>query len=185
MDVHYVRADASGVSFTMSIRSYRDSDFQAILDIYSSTKLDELRFEAGDFEIIPLDKDQIRFQKFFDSDVYVYDTGNVIAYCALNESNIEAIYVLAEFRRTGIAKKLLEFLLAKTEDDVSLNVAKHNLPAKKLYQKYGFEVENEFSTSYNGVKAVATKMVRKKMTKKFKKENAASGTGARKDAGPF
>ena len=53
-------------------------------------------------------------------------------------------------------------MLSKLENDISLNVAKNNVPAKSLYQEYGFEVENEFSTSYNGVAAIANKMVLKK-----------------------
>jgi len=146
----------------LSIRSYRDSDLDSVLDIYRHSKLDELKFEVGDFELIPLNQDQSRWLKFKDSNVYVYDKNGVVAYCALNENHIEAIYVYPEERRKGIARKLLEFMLSKLENDISLNVAKNNLPAKSLYQEYGFEVENEFSTSYNGVAAIANKMVLKK-----------------------
>ena len=55
----------------------------------------------------------------------------------------------------------MELSVRYVELNVSLNVAKNNHPAKRLYREYGFEVEHEFSTSYNGVKAVANKMVRK------------------------
>lgn len=145
----------------MSIRSYKDSDLDAVLDIYRRSKLDELKFEVGDFELIPLNQDHRRWLKFKDSNVYVYDRNGVVAYCALRENHIESIYVSPEERRKGIARKLLEFMLSKLKNDVSLNVAKNNLPAKSLYQEYGFEVENEFSTSYNGVAAIANKMVLK------------------------
>ncbi len=146
----------------MSIRVFRKTDLQAILDIYKHSKLDELRFEVGDFELVPLDQDPLRWSRFKESQVYVYDNGNISAYCALNGSNIEAIYVHPKFRRMGIARTMLDFLLSEIEGDASLNVAKSNYPAKKLYEEYGFEVENEFSTSYNGVDAIANKMVRKK-----------------------
>lgn len=146
----------------MGIRNYEDSDFPAIVEIYNNSKLDELQFEPGRFELVPLDEDPVRWSRFKESDVYVFEDSSVIAYCALNDTNIEAIYVSPKSRRKGIAKILLEFLLSKVEGDMSLNVAKNNKPAITLYQKYGFEVESEFSTSYNGVKAVANKMVLRK-----------------------
>ncbi len=146
----------------MGIRSYRDSDFSAVLDIYGNSKLDEIQFEGESFELVPLNEDSIRFSKFRDSDVYVYERGRIAAYCALNDSNIEAIYVHPKFRRMGIARTLLEFLLDKAIGSVSLNVAKNNHPAKKLYFEYGFEIENEFSTSYNNVTVVAQKMILKR-----------------------
>ena len=146
----------------MSIRSYRDSDLLAVLDIYKNSKLDELQFEGERFELVPLNEDPVRFSKFRESDIYVFEKGGIVAYCALHNSNIEAIYVNPKFRRMGIARTLLEFLLGKVKGNVSLNVAKNNQPAKELYIEYGFEVENEFSTSYNSVKAVAQKMVLKR-----------------------
>ena len=145
----------------MTIRAYEDIDLSTVLEIYKYSKLDELKFEAGDFELIPLDQDPIRWPRFTKSEVYVYDDGDVCAYCALNGSHIEAIYVHPKHRRKGIARTLLCFLLSKINGEASLNVAKNNYPAKNLYAQYGFEVDHEFSTSYNGVEAIANAMVRK------------------------
>ena len=143
----------------MHIRPFHEADLSSIFTIYEESKLDELRFEEGNFQLLPLRQDETRWLKFKQSDVYVYDKSRVVAYCAFSENHIETIYVSREFRRMGIARELLEFMLLKLSGDVSLHVAKNNFPAKKLYEDYGFKVEKEFITSYNGELASAHRMV--------------------------
>lgn len=47
-----------------------------------------------------------------------------------------------------------------TTCSLKLYVAKSNAPAKNLYAQYGFEVVEEFETSYNGIPVFANKMIR-------------------------
>ena len=146
----------------MGIRRFLHTDYPAVSQIYADSKLDELRFEKHDYKFVPLDKDEKRFAEFNESDVYVYEEKEVVGYCANYYSEIRAIYVHSKNRGKGLGTMMLEFLLSKLDGEISLNVARSNYPAQELYKKYGFEVVNEFTTSYNGVEAVANKMILKK-----------------------
>jgi len=144
----------------MSIRSFSDDDFSTILDIYAQSKLDELRFEKMEFELLPLENDENRLTQLKESDIYVYEDEGVIGYGALFGSEIRALFVCPSARGKGIGKSLLEFLLLKVTGTANLYVAKTNIPAKQLYKNYGFKVTDEFETNYNGIPVFANKMVR-------------------------
>lgn len=144
----------------MNIRKYNKNDYDAILDIYAASKLDELLFEEDMFELLPLEKDATRLSKLMESEIYIYEDSGVIGYGANCGSEIRALFVHPKGRKKGIGKCLLEFLLSKIPGEATLYVAKSNEPAKKLYKKFGFEVVEEFETSYNGIPVFANKMKR-------------------------
>lgn len=144
----------------MNIRKFKDSDYPAIFKIYALSKLDELRFEENQFELLPLEKDQKRFSELNESDIYVYDDRGVIGYGALFGSEIRSLFVIPGARGRGIGKSLLEFLLSKISGEASLYVAQSNYPVKKLYGDYGFKVVDEFETNYNGTPVFANKMLK-------------------------
>ena len=144
----------------MNIRPFEQTDYPAILDIYSKSKLDELICENQEFELLPLDQDAKRFAELLESDIYVFDDDGVIGYGALFGEEIRALFVHSSGRGKGLGKTLLEYLLNKINGAASLYVAKTNAPAKGLYKKFGFIVVDEFETSYNGVSVFANKMVR-------------------------
>jgi putative acetyltransferase len=147
----------------MSIRDYKTSDLVTVLEVYAQSKLDELRFENGEFSLLPLDEDEKRFRALKESQIYVYDDGVISGYGALCEGEIRALFVLPARRGEGIGKKLLEFLLREISGEACLYVAATNYPAKKLYESYGFIVVDEFQTNYNRVPVFANKMVRARL----------------------
>ncbi|MBI5591054.1 MAG: GNAT family N-acetyltransferase [Deltaproteobacteria bacterium] len=144
----------------MKIRKYKKNDYYAILDIYAASKLDELRYEDVKFELLPLDRDMKRLGQLLESEIYIYEHDGVIGYCANCGSEIRALFVHPKSRGKGIGKCLLEFLLSKIPGPATLYVAKSNAPAKNLYTQFGFEVVEEFETSYNGLPVFANKMIR-------------------------
>lgn len=144
----------------MKIRTFSDEDYPRVLEIYASSKLDELRFEKTVFELLPLEHDEKRLSSLKESDIFVYDDGQVLGYGAFLNTEITALFVCPRARGKGIGKALLEFLLQEIGDHARLFVAKTNAPAKKLYQTYGFEVSSEFITEYNGEPVYANEMVR-------------------------
>jgi len=143
----------------MNIREYRKSDQKRILEIYAQSKLDELKFETVEFTLLPLEKDVDRLSKLYESDIYVFDDNGVIAYIAHLGAEITALFVQPGSRRQGVGQQLLEFILFKIPENAFLYVATSNKSAICLYQNYGFEIINEFETSYNGVSVIAKKMV--------------------------
>jgi len=142
------------------IRPFKDHDYPVILDIYAKSKLDELAYERTEFELLPLDQDPKRLAELQESDIYVVEDNGVIAYGALFENEIRAVFVHPHSRGRGVGKILLEYLLAKTRGAASLYVAKTNVIAHRLYEKLGFVAVEEFETLYNGVPVMALKMER-------------------------
>ena len=143
----------------MRIRSFDESDFPAILDIYAKSKLDELVYERREFVLLPLEDDERRLAQLRESDVHVCEDNGVIAYGALFASEIRALFVHPDYRGKGLGKLLLMHLLSMIEGPAVLYVAKTNAPAKNLYEKFGFKVTEEFETTYNRVPVLANKMV--------------------------
>ena len=144
----------------MNIRAFNEKDYPRVFEIYSNSKLDELRFEEKKFELLPLENDEKRFSALKESDIYVYDDGEVLGYGAIFEAEIRALFVCSSARGKGIGKEILEFLLSQINNGANLYVAKTNVPAKELYKRYGFEVSDEFITEYNGEPVYANEMVR-------------------------
>ena len=78
--------------------------------------------------------------------LYVMDNENVIAllsgYSAVGEADITSIAVHPEYRRKGLALRLIERFIEMIPDDaesIFLEVRESNAPAIALYEKCGFE----------------------------------------------
>ncbi|KZL27166.1 GNAT family N-acetyltransferase [Pseudovibrio sp. Ad37] len=145
----------------MTIRSYRETDFPAVLDIYAASKLDELIYEDQRFQLLPLDQDLKRLEGFRNSRVFVFEQDGLKTYAALDQSEITALFIHPKRRGTGIGRTLMQHMLERAEGEATLYVAKSNLPAKRLYEQFGFVITSEFMTDYNGIPILANKMVRK------------------------
>lgn len=94
--------------------------------------------------------------------------GVSVGYCGMHEvcgeCYIANIAVLPEYRRKGIAAKLLENLISHCEESsaefLSLEVRKSNAPAISLYEKFGFEKMGERKDFYSNPKENALIMTR-------------------------
>lgn len=128
--------------------------------IYAASKLDELRYEEARFELLPLENDPKRLGLLLESEIYIYEEDRIAGYGAKHGAEIRALFVHPDSRGKGIGRGLLEFLLARIAGPANLYVARSNSPAKNLYMQYGFEVVEEFETSYNGIPVFADKMIR-------------------------
>lgn len=81
---------------------------------------------------------------------YVYEqNGRILGYCNLRllagEGEVQRIAVLPEYRRLGLARKMMEAMVDYARENmavsISLEVRESNLPARKLYETYGFIAE--------------------------------------------
>lgn len=155
-----VAAVIDGGASTVKVREYQDGDFNAIAEIYSLSKLDELRFEVDRFELLPLKSDEGRYRETMESRIFVYDDGGVLGYGAVFKNEIRALFVHPRFRGNGVGKSLLDYLILQADTPTVLYIAESNSPAKSLYQKYGFSVTKAFETEYNQKPVLANEMVR-------------------------
>lgn len=143
----------------MNIRKYEKKDYKAIVNLYANAKLDEFKFENKAFTLIPLEDDKYRFKQLFESDIYVYDDKGIKACGAIYNNEIRSLFVHNSVRGQGIGNKLLLFLLSQMDGTIELNVVKSNLPAIRLYEKYGFKFCSEYSVDYNNISVLVVKMI--------------------------
>lgn len=145
------------------IRPVALNDYPSIFDIYAQSKLDELINEKKQFVLLPLNEDKKRLTELQQSNIYVYVDNGVVAYGAVYESEIRALFVHPSKRGKGIGKALMVFLLntitsSQNTNTVTLHVANSNETAQSLYRRFGFKVVNTFETDYNGAAVMACKM---------------------------
>ncbi len=84
------------------------------------------------------------------SKVYVYEkedilAGFIIATDLTETCDILSLIVDPEYRNMGIATNLIDYLISELDEDlklITLEVSTKNIPALKLYEKFGFEVVN-------------------------------------------
>lgn len=119
----------------MIIREMRVPDVGAVLDIEKTCFTADAWCEE-DFEY--------RFNDDGFINLVCEDEGKVVGYITtgyvLGELSIDSVAISPEYRRKGIAKKLIEKVIEKTDPDVVLlEVRKSNAPAIALYESLGFE----------------------------------------------
>jgi len=124
------------------IREFEEKDYLLIEEI--------IRDENIIFYMKPLEKHQ---------NVFVYETNDnltgFIIYTAFenDRAEIEYIHVLEDYRRQGIAVKLLEFcienILSLGCKSITLEVRTNNNEAIKLYEKLGFKHSHIRSNYYS------------------------------------
>lgn len=87
--------------------------------------------------------------------------GLLIAYKNLDYWELEVIVVDPNYRRQGIANRLLSELIKKYSQgkDILLEVADNNEPAIELYLKNNFQKINIRNKYYNGIDAYVMKRV--------------------------
>ncbi len=130
------------------IRAYRESDFFDVAGIYNLCKPDE--FSGEDSPIIPkplVDDEQMQ-ELFRKSELYVYQKIKIVGFAGNFGNHITWLFVHPDYRRKYIAKNLVDFILAKLNGEVSLNVARSNIAAIRLYKSLGFELTQEFTGKY-------------------------------------
>lgn len=81
---------------------------------------------------------------------YVYEQeGRILGYCNLRllagEGEVQRIAVLPDCRRMGLAREMMEVMVDYARENraaaISLEVRASNLPARNLYEAYGFVEE--------------------------------------------
>ena len=142
---------ANDLADALPIREYKPDDWEAICAIYDIAKPDELR-GSGDLRAIrPLRDDETMQALFRDSRVLVCEADGCVVGFAGNKGNyISWLFVHPDFRRRGVAARILREVLRPLRGAVALNVAKNNRPARALYEKNGFLLEREFVGQWNG-----------------------------------
>jgi ribosomal protein S18 acetylase RimI-like enzyme len=136
---------------TVHIRPYSAPDWESVCAVYDLAKPDELRGSVESSAILPLNADVEMKALFQDSEVHVAEqTGHVLGFVGTRGNFITWLFVHPAHRRQRIAENLLRHVLERLRGVITLNVAKLNQPALRLYERLGFTIESEFAGKFNG-----------------------------------
>ncbi len=97
--------------------------------------------------------DSIKTNPF--SKILVYDDGikkGVLIFSIYyDRAELDYIYVYSEFRKNGIASKLMEFMIKECNSvkNITLEVNVNNESATKLYKKFNFDIVASREKYYN------------------------------------
>ncbi|HZZ93050.1 MAG TPA: GNAT family N-acetyltransferase [Usitatibacter sp.] len=136
----------------MTIRHGTLADLPAIVDIYNASIPG--RLATADTEPVTVEQRREWFAGFSPGQrpLWVYDVGGVAGWLGMRSfygrpayhGTVEcAVYVSPAFRRSGIARRLLEHALGECPGlDIRTILAfvfAHNAPSVTLFERYGFE----------------------------------------------
>jgi putative acetyltransferase len=155
--IRLVPSSNSG-SFAMTVRAFTAADFPSVCRIYLEAKREELKFEPYPFEVTPLEQDEGILAAFNESDVIVFDDGEVRGFAATFAGQLRALFVDGENRGKGIGQALVDAMVARGTEDVHVNVAKSNVDALRFYARNGFSIGGETVRQYSGVKIIYVQM---------------------------
>jgi len=137
----------------MHVRTYRTDDWEGACEIYNLGKPDELRGLVDPGAILPLEADREMKLLFDASRIVVMEAADrIIGFAGSRGSHITWLFVHPHFRRRGVGTALVHDLLGRLAPPVTLNVAVDNAPARALYERAGFKIEQEFIGEFQGAR---------------------------------
>jgi ribosomal protein S18 acetylase RimI-like enzyme len=135
----------------MEIRAYAETDWEAVREIYDLSKPDELGSAVDPRSIPLLASDRSMLALFRESAVVVAEqAGRVVGFGGVKGNYVAWLFVHPAHRRKGVARALLLTMIGRLHGPITLNVARGNEAARRLYESLGFEVAKEFDGKFNG-----------------------------------
>jgi len=146
----------------MDIREYIETDWESVSEIYNLSKVDEMRGSVDLAAIVPFEDDRSALHLFEHSDIIVMEIDSRIVAFAGNRNNyICWLFVHPDYRRKGIARKMLAKILEGLSGTVTLDVATCNSAARSLYESMGFTLAKICIGDFNGYECQAMTLLLK------------------------
>ncbi|HEP1801902.1 TPA: GNAT family N-acetyltransferase [Streptococcus suis] len=128
------------MSKEINIRPFIQKDFQRLCQIHDLARQEELDLANLSEAFIPLSIAADR-EGLFDYQILVAEMeGFVVGFVAFTDDELAWLYVDREYSRLGIGTSLVNVVLKKMHEPISIEVLNGNTPALNFYQKFGFEI---------------------------------------------
>jgi ribosomal protein S18 acetylase RimI-like enzyme len=130
----------------LTIRAYRDEDFQAVCAVHDRARPDELRGSCDPRAFVPLAQEQQDLVSFQRSDKYVACQGDRIAgFVGVDGEYISWLYVDPDFYSRGIGGRLLRLGMEHAGPGAWTIALAGNTRALSLYERAGFTIGSTFA----------------------------------------
>ncbi len=126
---------------SVHVRPYAPADWEAIVDIHDTARMDELRSSVGVEAFLDL-ASTYESEGLFAGEVWVAELdGQVAGFLALSDDEVTWTYVHPRFYRRGVGTALLRQVTEGSARRLELTVLDGNVAARRLYERAGFVVE--------------------------------------------
>ena len=122
------------------IRQYKSTDADAIVNIWQEASRVATPFLTEEF--VQQERDNIRNIYLKHAETWVFeDNGQVVAFLALIENEVGAIFALPESQGKGIGRALMDHAVS-IRDELFLDVFEENRIGRRFYDRYGFKLDH-------------------------------------------
>ena len=126
---------------SITVRPYREPDWDAIARIHDAARLDALRQSVGVEAFLDL-ATTYESEGLFDGEVWVAELdGEVAGFIAFSDDEVTWTYVDPAAYRRGVGRALLRHVLERSTAPVELTVLDGNTAARGLYESEGFVLQ--------------------------------------------
>jgi len=123
------------------IRKYRESDYEALIELWFAASQVATPFLSDEF--LAEERDKIRKIYLPKAETWVFETEDTVAgFIALIGNEVGAIFVHPKLQGRGIGRALMDHA-AGLQDSLYLDVFKENAVGCRFYDRYGFRFERE------------------------------------------
>jgi putative acetyltransferase len=123
------------------IRKYRETDCEAIIQVWFAASLVATPFLSDEF--LTEERDNIRKIWLAKAETWVFETaGNVVGFISLIGNEVGAIFVHPDKQGHGIGRAMMDHA-ASLRDDLYLDVFEENAVGRRFYGQYGFQIERK------------------------------------------
>jgi putative acetyltransferase len=123
------------------IREYRDSDQDAVIEVWFSASQVAMPFLSETF--LMEERDKLRLVWLPIAETWVFEiVGTVAGFISLLGNEVGAIFVHPSVQGRGIGRALMDHAFA-LRDSLILDVFRENLVGRRFYDSYGFRVDHE------------------------------------------
>lgn len=134
----------------ITIREYRDQDWQAICRVHDRARPDELRGSCDPRAFVPIEQDS-EVEDLRRAHKYVACDGDrVVGFVGIDDDCLAWLYVHPGYYGLGIGRTLLRTGLAEIDSRAWTIVLSGNTPARRLYQSEGFHEVRRFESENAG-----------------------------------
>ena len=130
------------------IRPYKESDCDAIIDVWFAASLLATPFLSEEF--LAAERESIRSIWLQKADTWVFvEDGQVVGFLSLVGNEVGAIFVHPEAQGQGIGRALMDHA-AGLHDELFLDVFEANAVGRRFYDRYGFKFERKHFHEVSG-----------------------------------
>lgn len=144
----------------ITLRPYRDSDWEAICVVHDRARPRELEGSCDARAFVPLAEDSTATDIHRCRKQVACDGDRVVGFVGVDGTYLAWLYVDPDYTRRGIGRRMLRWAIEQVDGDASTVVLEGNASARHLYESEGFVVTRRFSGDNAGYPCTCLELTR-------------------------